>query len=125
MSEKIKLLRKERKKLKKRLVNDEFDSHEKAKVAESPYFPSVGKFFVPPSEIVTPVLRGAIPEDADLLISYSDLSSFMECGLSYRLRQRLGFRPQLEPAIGYGKSIHHVMRVRFPMSGPNAPSHIR
>jgi DNA helicase-2/ATP-dependent DNA helicase PcrA len=83
----------------------------KAKVAESPYFPSVGRFFVSPSEIVTPVLRGAIPEDADLLISYSDLASFMECGLAYRLRQRLGFKPQLEPAIGYGKSIHHVMRV--------------
>lgn len=83
----------------------------KAKVAESPYFPSVGRFFVPPAEIVTPILRGAIPEDADLLISYSDLASFMECGLAYRLRQRLGFKPQLEPAIGYGKSIHHVMRV--------------
>jgi DNA helicase II / ATP-dependent DNA helicase PcrA len=83
----------------------------KAKVAESPYFPSVGRYFVHPSEIVTPVLRGAIPEDADLLISYSDLASFMECGLAYRLRQRLGFKPQLEPAIGYGKSIHHVMRI--------------
>jgi DNA helicase-2/ATP-dependent DNA helicase PcrA len=83
----------------------------KAKVAESPYFPSVGRYFVQPSEIVTPVLRGAIPEDADLLISYSDLASFMECGLAYRLRQRLGFKPQLEPAIGYGKSIHHVMRI--------------
>ena len=47
----------------------------------------------------------------DLAISYSDLASFMECGLAYRLRQRLGFKPQLAPAIGYGKSIHHVMRV--------------
>jgi DNA helicase-2/ATP-dependent DNA helicase PcrA len=81
------------------------------KVSESPYFPSVGRFFVPPREIETPVLRGAITEDADLQISYSDLASFMECGLAYRLRQRLGFKPQLEPAIGYGKSIHHVMRV--------------
>jgi DNA helicase-2/ATP-dependent DNA helicase PcrA len=83
----------------------------KAKVTESPYFPSVGRFFVPPSEIVTPILRGAKADDIDLLISYSDLASFMECGLAYRLRQRLGFKPQLEPAIGYGKSIHHVMRV--------------
>lgn len=83
----------------------------KAKVAESPYFPSLGGFFVPPSEIVTPILRGAKADDIDLLISYSDLASFMECGLAYRLRQRLGFKPQLEPAIGYGKSIHHVMRV--------------
>jgi DNA helicase-2/ATP-dependent DNA helicase PcrA len=83
----------------------------KAKVAESPYFPSVGRFFVPPSEIVTPILRCAKADDIDLLISYSDLASFMECGLAYRLRQRLGFKPQLEPAIGYGKSIHHVMRV--------------
>ena len=83
----------------------------KAKVAESPYFPAVGHFFVAPSEIVTPALKGLAPEDIDLAISYSDLASFMECGLAYRLRQRLGFKPQLAPAIGYGKSIHHVMRV--------------
>jgi DNA helicase-2/ATP-dependent DNA helicase PcrA len=83
----------------------------KAKVAESPFFPAVGQFFVTPSEIVTPALKGLIPEDIDLAISYSDLASFMECGLAYRLRQRLGFKPQLAPAIGYGKSIHHVMRV--------------
>lgn len=83
----------------------------KAKVAESPYFPTLGRFFTPPHEIVTPVLRGALNEDINLQISYSDLASFMECGLAFRLRQRLGFKPQLEPAIGYGKSIHHVMRV--------------
>jgi DNA helicase-2/ATP-dependent DNA helicase PcrA len=83
----------------------------KAKVAESPYFPAVGRYFVPSSEIVTPILKGAVAENVDLFISYSDLASFMECGLAYRLRQRLGFKPQLEPAIGYGKSIHHVMRV--------------
>ena len=83
----------------------------RAKVAESPYFPAVGQFFVAPSEIVTPALKGLAPEDIDLAISYSDLASFMECGLAYRLRQRLGFKPQLAPAIGYGKSIHHVMRV--------------
>lgn len=83
----------------------------KAKVAESPYFAAVGQFFVTPSEIVTPSLKGVAPEDMDLAISYSDLASFMECGLAYRLRQRLGFKPQLAPAIGYGKSIHHVMRV--------------
>ena len=96
----------------------------KAKVAESPYFPSVGRFFVSPSEIVTPVLKGAIPEDADLLISYSDLASFMECGLAYRLRQRLGFKPQLDQAIGYGKSIHHVMRVvaNFTQSTGSVPN---
>ena len=83
----------------------------KAKVAESPYFPVVGKFFVAPSDIVTPAIKGSIPEDIDLTISYSDLASFIECGLAYRLRQRLGFKPQLTPEIGYGKSIHHVMRV--------------
>lgn len=83
----------------------------KAKVSESPYFPTLGRYFVRSSDVATPVLKGTKPEDADLLISYSDLASFMECGLAYRLRQRLGFKPQLEPAIGYGKSIHHVMRV--------------
>ena len=83
----------------------------KAKVAESPYFPNVGQFFVTPSDIVVPSLKGSRPEDVELTISYSDLASFMECGLAYRLRQRLGFKPQLAPEIGYGKSIHHVMRV--------------
>jgi DNA helicase-2/ATP-dependent DNA helicase PcrA len=83
----------------------------KARVAESPYFPTVGQFFVSSSEIVVPKLKGLVPEDVDLAISYSDLAAFMECGLAYRLRQRLGFKPRLAPAIGYGKSIHHVMRV--------------
>jgi DNA helicase-2/ATP-dependent DNA helicase PcrA len=83
----------------------------KAKVAASPYFPAVGQFFVSPSEIITPTLKGLKPQETDLAISYSDLASFMECGLAFRLRQRLGFKPQLAPAIGYGKSIHHVMRV--------------
>jgi DNA helicase-2/ATP-dependent DNA helicase PcrA len=83
----------------------------KAKSAESPYFSSVGQFFGDSESINTPILKGASAESSDLQISYSDLASFMECGLAYRLRQRLGFKPQLEPAIGYGKSIHHVMRV--------------
>jgi len=83
----------------------------KSNVRESPYFPSVGQYFVESKNIVTPVLHGGVADDVDLVISYSDLSLFLDCGLAYRLRQRLGFRPRLEPQIGYGKAIHHVMRV--------------
>ncbi len=82
-----------------------------SKVRESPYFPSLGKFFVSAKEIVTPSLRGSSEADSDVIISYSDLASFMDCGLAYRLRHRLGFKPVLDSRIGYGKSIHHVMRV--------------
>lgn len=34
----------------------------------------------------------------------------MECGLAFRLRQRLGFRPRIAEAIGYGRAVHHILR---------------
>jgi len=82
----------------------------KTSAKESPYFPSVGRFFVDSTDITTPVLSGDSPDDVDLAISYSDLASFMECGLAYRLRQRIGFMPKLAPELGYGKAVHHIMR---------------
>lgn len=45
-----------------------------------------------------------------LEISFSDVSAYQECGLSYRFRRRLGFQPPIVPELGYGKAVHHVLR---------------
>lgn len=49
-------------------------------------------------------------EDPPLTISFSDLSDYAECGLRYRLAKAFGFQTQLVRELGYGRSIHHVLR---------------
>lgn len=43
-------------------------------------------------------------------LSFSDLALYEECPLRYRLSNLLGFEPQLVPELGYGRSIHHILR---------------
>lgn len=49
--------------------------------------------------------------DEVLQISYSDLSSYLNCGWSYWLRNRIGFPSVIVEELGYGKAVHHLMRV--------------
>ena len=49
--------------------------------------------------------------DDELQITYSELAAFLECGYSYWLRNRIGFPPALVQEIGYGKAVHHLLRV--------------
>ena len=50
-------------------------------------------------------------EEQELLeITFSDLSAYKECGLSYRYRRMLGFQPPIVPELGYGKAVHHILR---------------
>lgn len=49
-------------------------------------------------------------EDPKLAISFSELASFEDCGYRFRLSRRLGFANQLVSELGYGRSIHHVLR---------------
>jgi DNA helicase-2/ATP-dependent DNA helicase PcrA len=49
--------------------------------------------------------------DGVLQISYSDLSSYLNCGWSYWLRNRIGFPSVIVEELGYGKAVHHLMRV--------------
>ena len=88
--------------------------HEKvntSKVGPSPYWSKLSRHLVNFDEIQIPALAPRNRDEEDLLISYSELAAYMECGWAYRLRQRLGFMPRLVAAIGYGKAVHHVMRV--------------
>lgn len=52
-----------------------------------------------------------VDEDTDLQISYSEIAAYLECGHSYWLRNSIGFPPEIVEGIGYGKAIHHLMRV--------------
>lgn len=57
-----------------------------------------------------------LPADASegteeqLTLSYSELAQYLECGMAYRLRTKLGFQPRLAPELGYGKAVHHMLR---------------
>ena len=44
------------------------------------------------------------------MITFSELASFIDCGMAYRLRNLIGFQPRLAPELGYGKAVHHVLR---------------
>jgi DNA helicase-2/ATP-dependent DNA helicase PcrA len=45
-----------------------------------------------------------------LEVTFSELASFRNCGMAYRLRTLIGFQPPLVPELGYGKAVHHVLR---------------
>lgn len=52
------------------------------------------------------------PDDKDNLptISFSELASYEDCPLRFRLSSSFGFQPQLATELGYGKAIHHILR---------------
>lgn len=53
------------------------------------------------------------PDDDDdnlPTISFSELASYEDCPLRFRLSSSFGFQPQLATELGYGKAIHHILR---------------
>ena len=82
----------------------------KASSKPSPYFSELSEHLFELDEITVPALTASADNETDLIISYSDLAAFMECGHAFRLRQRLGFRPRIAEAIGYGRAVHHILR---------------
>ena len=80
-------------------------------VRPSPYWEELSEHLVEPGEIEIPEITAKSNQpDEQLIISFSDLASFLECGHAYRLRSMLGFQPRLAPELGYGKAVHHVLR---------------
>lgn len=78
----------------------------------SPYYQELAHLEVPPEEVTIPhVDRRSDIEDDPITITYSELASFLACGMAFRLRNLVGFQPRLAPELGYGKAVHHVMRV--------------
>lgn len=63
-----------------------------------------------PDGVTPPQVQPRERHDDALTISFSEIAAFLECGYSYRLRQRLGFPVRIAPELGYGKAVHHVLR---------------
>ena len=78
----------------------------------SPYLQELSDGNVPTLDILP------IPEDLDsrdkqddtVAVSFSDLALYEECGLRYRMKQRLGFPGEVATELGYGRAIHHILR---------------
>jgi DNA helicase-2/ATP-dependent DNA helicase PcrA len=90
-------------------------SHEKVNTqrgSESPFMAQVRKSLKDTPGYPPDWTKDRSNEAEGLLqISYSDLSAYLYCGYSYWLRHRIGFPSVLVNSLGYGKTIHHLMRV--------------
>ncbi|MCY3563210.1 MAG: ATP-dependent DNA helicase [bacterium] len=83
----------------------------KARVPASPYWKELEDLHIDPNDIVLPPIETQSEGDEDKLsITFSEMASFLECGLAYRLRSLVGFEPRLAPELGYGKAVHHLLR---------------
>jgi DNA helicase-2/ATP-dependent DNA helicase PcrA len=80
-------------------------------VAASPYWSELTGIRTAPADIQLPNIEGRTgAADSTIEISFSELASYLECGMAYRLRTLVGFQPRLAPELGYGKAVHHVLR---------------
>lgn len=79
--------------------------------AASRYYRELADLEVKPENIVPAAVEARDESDGDpISITYSDLATFIDCGMAFRLRNLIGFQPRLAPELGYGKAVHHVMR---------------
>ena len=76
----------------------------------SPYFGELSAHRAKPESISLPTIESTSGNNSALELTYSELASFLDCGMAYRLRNLLGFQPRLAPELGYGKAVHHVLR---------------
>jgi DNA helicase-2/ATP-dependent DNA helicase PcrA len=87
------------------------DRPNKQKTASSPYWEEFADLLIEPDKIKFPEIEPRSLGDGDpLTLSFSELSLFIDCGLSFRLRNILGFEPRLAAELGYGKAVHHILR---------------
>ncbi len=77
----------------------------------SPYYLELAEYEVAPGDVAPASIEArAGGDDEPISLTYSELASFIECGMAFRLRNRFGFQPRLAPELGYGKAVHHVLR---------------
>lgn len=77
----------------------------------SPYWEELDAHHIDPGAIELPEFESrTATNEGPLAITFSDLASFLDCGLAYRLRTLVGFQPRLAPELGYGRAMHHLLR---------------
>lgn len=79
-------------------------------VAPSPYYLELLHHETDPASIQVPDFESRGTETPPIEITYSELATFLDCAMAYRLRNLVGFKPRLAPELGYGKAVHHVLR---------------
>ena len=85
----------------------------KNRIGQSPYHLEVTGHTVDADLLPLPPVEPIMEthKDEPLALTFSELAGYRTCGFAYRLRNLLGFQPTLAPELGYGKAVHHVMRV--------------
>ena len=76
----------------------------------SPYFDELAPYRTSPDALKMPEVESSSDTEGVIELTYSELASFIDCGMAYRLRNLVGFQPRLAPELGYGKAVHHVLR---------------
>jgi DNA helicase-2/ATP-dependent DNA helicase PcrA len=89
-------------------------AHEKVKTQRtqpSPYIAEALEIYEGTLDFPAPWVSKTSSEDDDVLqITFSEIADYISCGLSYRLRNRIGFPPAIVEEIGYGRAVHHLLR---------------
>lgn len=90
------------------------DRVNKKGTAPSPYWTEtvadVGE--ADPDDLDLPQVESrSLGSEDELELTFSEIASFLDCGMAFRLRNLFGFQPRLAPELGYGKAVHHVLRM--------------
>jgi DNA helicase-2/ATP-dependent DNA helicase PcrA len=79
----------------------------------SPYYDHLAvkrKLEIDKDKVKQPSIERRGTAGTPLSLSHSQIAAFLECGLQFRLRSRVGFPTMVASQIGYGKAVHHVLR---------------
>lgn len=83
----------------------------KPRTKPSPYYDELSDFEIEVEKIeIPPIELKSESADDEIYLTFSELASFIDCGMAYRLRNLIGFQPRLAQELGYGKAVHHVLR---------------
>lgn len=80
-------------------------------VSPSPFVAEAGLRPSVPARFPPRVHSSRAPDEEVVTIAASDVLSYRRCPYGYRLRSCWGYQAPLAPEIGYGRSVHHILRV--------------
>ena len=52
-----------------------------------------------------------VPKKSSREVGFSDLADYEDCGFAYRLSRVFGFERELVSELGYGRALHHILRL--------------
>lgn len=80
-------------------------------VGPSPFLAETGlRPAHPPAQLLGP-LEDRPPDDEVVTLTAGEILEYRRCPHGYRMRNCWGYQSALTPEIGYGRSVHHILRV--------------